>query len=251
MTVKLHFNHQALTVEERQWFNTPEAIQTLTAKAVLITGGPYNRIWRWQGPLGQNYYIKIYHRRGHHLRKYIARSRARGEWENLQYFKQKKIQVPELLVYGESRQCQPYEGGFLVQREITSAKDLRRIAQEESRWHADTAWRRQLLLNTVYYLRQLHSDRFVHRDFKWRNIVVKLDDSMSVYLIDCPLGHRSLKPLYGLGWWRDLRAFDHHARRYLSQTDRLRLYLAYSQKERLTQRDKQVIAKIYGEKRLC
>ncbi|MBY0377668.1 MAG: hypothetical protein K2Q33_03795 [Gammaproteobacteria bacterium] len=248
MSIQLHFNRSTLSAQEQQWFNSPEAIQALTTKANWVTGGPYNRIWRWQSPEGSFYYIKIYHARGHHLRQYCAKSRARGEWENLLYFQKRNLLVPELLVYGESSLLHKnYEGGFLVQREVSNCWDLRFLAKEEPRWHADSLWRRQLLRNIAASLQRLHADRFVHRDFKWRNILIKRDDSLATYLIDCPLGRRHLSFLYNLGWWRDLRAFDKTARRFLSRTDRLRFYLAYRQQIKLKQKDKHMITKIYGE----
>lgn len=248
MSIQLHFNNHALEPEERQWFNTPEAIQDISLKADLITGGPYNRVWRWQSPLGAYYYIKIYHERGHHLRRYCAKSRARGEWENLLYFQKRNLLIPELLIYGESSSLHKnYKGGFLVEREVRYSQDLRSIAKENTRWPVDFVWRRQILLKIADYLRRLHEDGFVHRDFKWRNILVKLEGPVSIYLIDCPLGRRHRGLLYSLGWWRDLRSFDKTARRFLSRTDRLRFYLSYTQREKLTQKDKRLIHKIYGE----
>lgn len=246
--IQLHFAENGLSVEERRRFATPEAIEALTSTAKIVSEGPYNRMWYLEDPSGQNYYIKIYHRRGRYLRKYCSRSRARGEWENLQYFKQNNLPVPEVLVYGESSRRKHYEGGFLVQREIGSSQDLSHIAKVESHWHTDFTKRLQVLLQLMAYLRQLHARRFIHKDFKWRNFVVKWDDPMGVYLIDCPVGQRYWGFQYELGWWRDLRDFDKDARRYLSRSDRLRLYLAYKQRKRLMQQDKRIIAKICKEK---
>jgi hypothetical protein len=247
--VQLHFATESLSPEERQWFATSEAIEALTSTAKIVSEGPYNRMWYLEMPSGQNYYIKIYHRRGRYLRKYCARSRACGEWENLQYFKRNNLPVPEVLVYGESPRRKQYEGGFLVQREIGASRDLSHIAKVEPHWHVDAAKRLQVLLKLMGYLRQLHANRFIHKDFKWRNFVVKWNNPMEVYLIDCPIGQRYLGFQYGLGWWRDLRDFDKDARRYLSRSNRLRLYLAYKQRKSLTQKDKRVIAKICREKK--
>ncbi|MCD6045487.1 MAG: wapP [Gammaproteobacteria bacterium] len=247
--VKLHFAENRLSKEERQRFATSAAIKASTSAAKLVSEGPYNRMWYLETSSGQNYYIKIYHRRGRYLRKYCARSRARGEWENLQYFKKNNLPIPEVLVYGESTRRKQYEGGFLVQREISSSQNLSHIAQVEPQWHTDFSKRLEVLLKLVAYLRQLHAKRFIHKDFKWRNFMVKWDDPMEVYLIDCPVGQRHLSFQYGLGWWRDLRDFDEDARRYLSRSDRLRLYLAYKQRKMLTRKDKQVITKICKEKK--
>ncbi len=243
MSIRLH--HSILTQAEQQWFGTPEAIQSLISEAHFITGGPYNRIWRWESPAGQCYYIKIYHARGHHLRNYCVKSRAKGEWESLLYFQRNNLNTSELLVYGESSLYhKAYEGGFLVQREVTETQDLRQLAEKNPRWQEDKPWRRKVLFNVADTLRKLHQTRFVHRDFKWRNILVKLDNSTAVYLIDCPLGRRRLSPFYHLGWWRDLRSFDKTARRFLSRTERLRVYLAYRQQTSLASQDKKLIAKL-------
>lgn len=246
--IQLHFAEKGISQEERQRFASAEAIRALTSAAKIVSGGPYNRMWYLETPSGQNYYIKIYHRRGRYLRKYCARSRARGEWENLQYFKQNNLPVPEVLVYGESNRRKHYEGGFLVQREIASSQDLSHIAKVEPYWHVNVSRRMQVLLKLITYLRQLHASRFIHKDFKWRNFVIQWNDPAEVYLIDCPVGQRYLNFQYGLGWWRDLRDFDKDARRYLSRSDRLRLYLAYQQRKRLTPQDKRMIAKICKEK---
>ena len=248
--IQLHFAKKGVSQEERQRFASAEAIQALAATAKMVSEGPYNRMWYLETPSGQNYYIKIYHRRGRYLRKYCARSRARGEWENLQYFKQNNLPVPDVLVYGESNRRKHYEGGFLVQREIGGSRDLSHIAKAEPNWHVDVPRRVQVLLKLITYLRQLHASRFIHKDFKWRNFVVQWNDPAEIYLIDCPVGQRYLSFQYGLGWWRDLRDFDKDARRYLSRSDRLRLYLAYQQRKRLTHQDKKVITKICKEKNL-
>ncbi len=246
--VQLYFEEAVLSKEERQCFATSEAIYALTAKATIVSEGPYNRMWYLAMPSGQNYYIKIYHKRGRYLRQYCARSRARGEWENLQYFKQKNLPIPELLVYGESSRRIQYGGGFLVQREISGSQDLAHIAREDPRWYLEPFRRLSVLLKLADYLRQLHAGRFIHKDFKWRNLLVKWDDAMRVYLIDCPIGQRHFGIQYATGWWRDLRDFDKNARRYLSRSDRLRLYLAYRQLKTLTQKDKKLLTKICKEK---
>ncbi len=166
MTIQLHLNKD-MTAEELRLFSTVDAIRQQTEKATRITQGPYNQVWRLQHSNGQNYYIKIYHKRGRYLRRYCARSRARGEWENLAYFKQQGILVPDVLVYGESSKRKNYQGGFLIQREISNSQDLSHSGKSQAAWLQDPICRKQVLLQAANYLRQLHNKRFIHKDFKW------------------------------------------------------------------------------------
>ncbi len=242
MTVYLQWGRKISELEKQQ-FSDVDAIKRWTCNAEKISEGPYNQLWRIE-IAEEEYYIKIYHRRGRYLRRYGARSRARGEWENAHYFEEQNILTPALLVYGESDRRAHYEGGFLVQRAVPQSLDLLQLAQQYSVWQEDKHWRRGLMFKVMDYIKGLHEMRFIHKDFKWRNILVQYSVPSHVYLIDSPLGQRRFGLMFGLGQWRDLRDFDKGASLYLSKTDRLRAYLHYCGESRLTVRYKKLLKKI-------
>ena len=68
----------------------------------------------------------------------------------------------------------------------------------------------------------MHTDRFAHNDFKWRNILVDSDiDHPKVYLIDCPAGQRWFGPFLPYRIIKDLACLDKLGKYNLSRTQRL------------------------------
>lgn len=196
------------------------------------------------------YYIKYYRSPGRHLRQYVGRSRARGEWENNQYFSSLNIPAPRLIAYGEQYHFRRYEGGILVIDGLENTYDLRQTAEQYPQQLANRKWLVSVLSQVAQYLHKLHANRFAHRDFKWRNILVSFDEKPQVYLIDCPLGKRWIQPFFNYQAIRDLADFDKRSRRHISKTMRLRAYMAYRQVKKLTEQHKKHIKKIidYGDK---
>ncbi|WP_052464850.1 lipopolysaccharide kinase InaA family protein [Geoalkalibacter subterraneus] len=72
---------------------------TLQQTGEKISSDPLSSVVRTT-VAGQHYYIKQYHRRGKKLRRFLGRSRAQGEWQNLQYFAELGIPIPRLVAFG-------------------------------------------------------------------------------------------------------------------------------------------------------
>jgi tRNA A-37 threonylcarbamoyl transferase component Bud32 len=92
--------------------------------------------------------------------------------------------------------------------------------------------------------RRMHGRRFVHGDFKWRNLLV--DKADTLHLIDCPSGGFWWPPFLEYRIVKDLACLDKLAKLHLSRTRRLRFYLDYAQKKTLDDGDKRRIRKIAG-----
>ena len=63
-------------------------------------------------------YVKKYTQAGSRIRKYLGRSKIRGEWENLRFFKSLQIPAPEIVACGERSGWLRYDRGILVMEEV-------------------------------------------------------------------------------------------------------------------------------------
>lgn len=193
---------------------------------------------------GDNYYyIKTYTRRGRWLRRFIGRSRIRAEWENLQAFVTMGLPTAELVAYGESGWGEDYRG-TLITKEVAGTLDLASLALNRHSSLADRQWRLQIIDGLSTAVRKMHGFRFVHNDLKWRNLLVDLTDSPTVYFIDCPLGRKMPGPFLVRGRIKDLACLDKIAKKHLSQIERLRFYLAYKGETRLSAKHKREIHRV-------
>jgi tRNA A-37 threonylcarbamoyl transferase component Bud32 len=189
---------------------------------------------------GQAYYIKRYWTAGKHLRRYLFRSRAKAEWENLQYFKHLKIPAPLLVSYGESRSLFQYEYGAFVMKSLGSVMPLDTVLTEHT---LPCALRLTLLQQIAQYLRRLHDHHFIHGDCFVRNFLVS-EDGTKAYFTDCPRGRHMWGPFFDYGRVRDLASFFKGVQGVLSLTDQLRFFLWYCGESRLTAKNKKLIQKI-------
>ena len=65
-----------------------------------------------------------------------------------------------------------------------------------------------------------------------------VDPQLNVYLIDCPTGAFWWGPFLERRIVKDLACLDKVAKYHLSRTQRLRFYLRYAERDRLTAQDK-------------
>ena len=82
----------------------------------------------------------------------------------------------------------------------------------------------------------------MHNDLKWRNLLV--DQAGQVSLIDCPSGAFWWGPLLRYRIDKDLACLDKVASKVLSRSQRLRFFLQYQGRERLTAIDKRQVRRI-------
>lgn len=190
-----------------------------------------------------SYYVKTYASRGRWLKRFLGRSRVRAEWENQALFHHLDIPAAEVVAYGESSPGADYQG-VVITREVRGTADLDALYRARSSCFSDANWRRAVMSRLAEATRKLHSFGFVHNDLKWRNILVEAGEDPRVYLIDCPLGRKTLGPLLARGRVKDLACLDKHGKVQLSRSDRLRFYLSYKGHERLDTEDKEEIRRV-------
>ncbi len=194
---------------------------------------------------GTAYYVKRYFCGGKHLRKHLTRSRCRAEWENLIYFRKLGIATPNIVAYGEEKRYGLLNGrAVLMTAEVNNTRDLAYLAEHRPDLFKNRTWKKRVFKQIAENLAKLHSQRFIHNDLNWRNILVTLDDKAKVYFFDIPMGRK-----YYLSFSRfaakDLAYLDKLGKKYLSRTDRLRFYYYYRNITKLTALDKAVILRTF------
>ncbi|MBN2645366.1 MAG: hypothetical protein JXR59_07835 [Desulfuromonadaceae bacterium] len=193
----------------------------------------------------RSYFIKVYHRNGKGIRHYFGRGRAEGEWQNLLFFQRLGIPTPRLVAYGQGYQHGRLSHAILITEEVSPAQDLATLARETPHVLQQRAWRLSVLRQVADYTARLHKDGFVHWDLKWRNILIRQQDTEpKVLFFDCPLGKHPFGWLRRRGAIKDLACLDKIGRKVLRRTDRLRFYLAYRETTHLTAVDKKQITQI-------
>lgn len=188
---------------------------------------------------GKTVYVKYYKKAGKGLRRWFGRSRIRGEWENLQYFNSLGIPTPSVVAYGEQRSWGLFRGGFLVTQAVPNTCNLQQFFEEGTYKQYDSHSLRTMIKSVAQYTKQLHNNKFVHKDLKWRNILVRLTKTPTIYFIDCPLGGKSWQQ--GRGQRKDLAHLDKLAKQYLSRTLRLYFYYCYKGITHVSTKDKTLI----------
>lgn len=206
-----------------------------------ITRDPLSELIRVQRH-GIYYYVKRYRNAGKGLRRYAARPRIKAEWQNLRRFAKWGIPTAEVIARGLERKTGAFVRGAMITREIPNSRDLADLANENSPLLDDPAWVQQVSLQIAQATRTMHQHSFTHNDLKWRNILV--DEQVKVFLIDCPAGAFWWGPMLRYRIIKDLACLDKVGKYHLSNTQRLRFYLQYCQRTRLTAQDKQQIGKI-------
>ncbi|MDR0736805.1 MAG: heptose kinase [Zoogloeaceae bacterium] len=192
---------------------------------------------------GATYYVKRHCRAGKNpLRRWLLRPRVQAEWENLLAFTSWGIACAAVAAYGLERHAGFFVRGALITREQPGAVDLARLAHERDPRLRTPAWLAAVIPQAARAARTIHEHGFAHNDFKWRNLLV--DDTPTLYLIDCPGSERWPGPFLRHRIVKDLACLDKIAKHQLSRTWRLRFFLAYAGKPRLAAADKRMIRRI-------
>lgn len=243
-----HFNADYRGGAAERLFGDIDAVFALEGE--LITKDPLSRVLRVTAD-GKRYYVKRYVgngknavRRWFGLRGLIGPQRVRKEWENLLAFRAWGIPTATLVGYGLQRKLGSFVRGALITEEIPDTTDLAEMARNNDPRLRERRWVTRVLRQVAAITRTLHDAGFAHNDLKWRNLLVTGGEQPSVYLIDCPNGGY---------WWgiflkyrmiKDLACLDKVGKYQLSRSQRLRFYLDYAGRRRLTAKDKQDIRKI-------
>lgn len=246
---------------KRWWFNADyrggdaerlfgDLDATFAVEGELVASDPLSRVLR-VGAGGQRHYVKRYVgngknalRRWFGLRGLIAPQRVVKEWENLLLFRDWGIPTATLVAYGLERRCGSFVRGALVTEEIPDTLDLARLARDGDRRLHDRRWVAEVSRQVARIARTMHDAGFAHNDLKWRNLLVDSRATPTVYLIDCPSGGFWWRPFLGYRIVKDLACLDKVAKHRLSASQRLRFYLDYAGRRRLTAHDKSTIRRI-------
>jgi hypothetical protein len=202
---------------------------------------------------GRRYYLKRYLGNGKSvckrwfgLRQWFSPSRVETEWRNLLAFREWGIPTARLVAYGVERRCGGFRRGALITEEIRETANLARLAQQNDARLRDANWVAQVSAQVARIARRLHVAGFAHNDLYWRNLLVSGGGTPVVYLIDCPKGGFWWKPFLRYRVVKDLACLDKVAREHLTRTRRLRFYLDYAERGRLSADDKRRIRRITG-----
>lgn len=197
------------------------------------------------------YYVKRYTigrrklaRRWFGLRDLFGPQRAVKEWRNLQRFHAWGLPTATLVAWGQERNAGRFVRAALVTEELRDTVDLAQLAKRGDPRLRDRAWVAAVSTQVAACTRAMHAHGFVHNDLKWRNLLVTGGETPQLYLIDCPNGGFWMQPFLGYRIVKDLACLDKVAKYALSRTQRLRFYLDYVQRQRLTAADKRRLRRI-------
>jgi len=206
-----------------------------------LTRDPLSEVIRIERA-GVRYYIKRYWGAGKGLRRYLGRPRVKAEWQNLQLFARWGIPTAPIVAYGLERRAGIFVRGALITRELENTLDLAQLARSDDPRLADAQWVDGISRQLAAATRTLHEHRFAHNDLKWRNLLV--NQAGELFFIDCPTGSFWWGPLLRYRIVKDLACLDKVAKYQLSRTQRLRFYLQYRGRTRLTPGDKRRLRQI-------
>lgn len=207
----------------------------------LVASDPLSDVLRIECQ-GQRFYLKRYHGAGKGLRRYLGRPRVKAEWQNLKHFAKLGIATAELVGWGLERRFGCFVRGALVTAELPGTEDLAALARRGAACLQDRAWVDTVSRQVADYTRRLHDIGFAHNDLKWRNLLV--DAQGTVFFIDCPTGNFWWGPPLRYRIIKDLACLDKLGKQHLSRTQRLRFFLQYRRKSRLTAEGKRQIIRI-------
>ncbi|MBP9721696.1 MAG: hypothetical protein KBD64_00900 [Gammaproteobacteria bacterium] len=131
----------------------------------------------------QSFIVKRYYKPGKKLwlRLFAKRSKSHSEHNNLLFFAKHGIYTPEIvgLFRKQQRSC-------LVTKKLPNVYNLAEHFNIHNSKNNINNYNLDILIRFTKILRQLHDLKFVHRDYKLRNVLLSEDHKL--YLIDCPNG---------------------------------------------------------------
>ena len=175
---------------------------------------------------------------------FLGRSKVRREFENLERLRNRGLDAPTPVAYGEERRCRWLLRSFLISECVAEPMSLDLFIRDhlpslpvEERRRA----RRELVQRLAEYTQRLHTQGFVHQDYFWRNIILTGKRLTRFFLIDAHKGRPW--PLWAemSGGAKDLATLDAPAPQFFRRTERLRFFLSYVGHPSLNGDDKKLI----------
>jgi hypothetical protein len=173
-------------------------------------------------------------------------AKPRRELRNLKLIRALGVATLEPLATGVSRCWGVFQSGYLATLEEPAAEELAVLASRHPERLADAGFYSMLCSGLSDAVRRLHRAHFFHNDLNWRNVLIRARDGcgLTVLLFDSPNGRRWYFPFAERRLIKDLAHLDTLARVYLRRTQRLKFYLAYAGRSRLTPADKKRLAAV-------
>ncbi|MDX9944592.1 MAG: lipopolysaccharide kinase InaA family protein [Azonexus sp.] len=236
------------TGESGRAFASLDAVFAL--KGERVTSDPESEVIRVciDGVL---YYVKRYTigrrklaRRWFGLRDIFGPQRAVNEWQNLQRFRAWGLPTATLVAWGQERRGGRFLRAALVTEALCDTEDLSKLYYQRDSRLRDRRWVNAVSAQVAACTRTIHAHGFAHNDLKWRNLLVTSGEDPKIFLIDCPNGGFWIRPFLDYRIIKDLACLDKVAKQALSRTQRLRFYLQYVGRPRLTAVDKPKLRKI-------
>jgi tRNA A-37 threonylcarbamoyl transferase component Bud32 len=135
----------------------------------------------------QKAYIKIYANRKYPFQRYLRKSKSRNEVRNLLFFQSIGISTPRIIGWGQRRNAiRQIIQEFIITEAIPDSLTLDQYVRKKSLSKLQAA---RLARTLGLWLRNMHTNNFYHKDFHWRNILIRCKkQKLVISLIDCPRG---------------------------------------------------------------
>jgi hypothetical protein len=170
------------------------------------------------------------------------------EWVSASQLTSAGVPVPRTIAYGEQWGGLFEKRSFIITEKIPNAEALERKLPEcfdGQPTIANLKRRRQFIAQLAGFIKRFHETKHRHRDLYFSHIFQ--DNNGGFFLIDLA---RVFKPMVLRRRYRikDIAQVYYSApRRYFSNTDRLRFYLVYAGKSKLTGTDKVFIRRVINK----
>jgi hypothetical protein len=179
------------------------------------------------------------------LSQYARLSCSFAEFNSASQIAAAGINVPKIVSYGEQWGIFFEKRSFIITQKIPDAESLERKLPDffvRPATAENLKLRRNFVAQLAAFIRKFHQTNYRHRDLYFSHVFYS--KSGQFYLIDLA---RAFRPLLWRERFRvkDIAQLYYSApSRHFSRTDRLRFYLKYADRDRLTGKDKSFIRKV-------
>lgn len=178
---------------------------------------------------------------------FLGRSKARREYENLRLLQTLGIGAATAIAFGEQRRHGWLQRCFLLTEAIAEPLPLDLFIRDFLQSGTATEQgerRRNLIENLAAFTQRMHRQAFAHHDLFWRNIIQNQNRPDCFYLIDAPKGRCWSRFFANRSRAKDLATLDAAAEAFFRRSERLRFFLKYTGRTKLSSADKNLVRRI-------